>query len=142
MRTLHKIITIIVVSMLVFSGCESYNEEENTFSENEPNDAFGTATVLTLGETYDAKINPIAEKDYFICTTDGTKKVTVDGGSGLELYVKAYDQDQIEFYGGDTMERGAAITFDINSTDYSGKFYIMIESAYGNDTGTYTIKVE
>jgi len=141
--TLRIFSGILTIGLLLFSACDSYNvAEENEYSENEPNDVFGSANELVLNETYDAKISPAQELDYYVCNTSGARKITVDGGSGLELYVHAYNEDKAGFYDGDTMARGASITVDIKSVNYSGKFYLMIESAYPGDTGSYTIKVE
>ena len=135
-----SVLSLAIIFAVVFSACDK--ESTDTFSESEPNDSFSTANALTINDTYDCEINPIAEQDFFKITASGDVTITVDGGTGLEVRVHLFDQEQIDFWGDDAGERGATLTHTVLASDYDGFFYVRVESAYGNDTGTYTIKYE
>lgn len=136
--------TTLLIFVILFSSCEKEDENENnnTFKETEQNGTFATANEIVLGETYDAKIDPIMDEDYFKVTSSGDVNITVAGEGSLEVRVHCFDQDQIDFFGDDAGERGGTLTKNVSSGDYEGFFYIRVESAYGNDIGDYTIKVE
>jgi len=139
MKTLSILFAAIILT-IAFCACEK--ETTGTFSESEPNNNFSTANALTINDTYDAEINPVAEQDYFKITASGDVTLTVDGGDGLEVRVHVFDQHQIDFWGDDAGERGAILTHTVSSSEYDGFFYVRVESAYGNDTGIYTIKYQ
>lgn len=137
------VLSLLMAATFVFSACDKTDPgDENEYTEQEPNDVFADATQLTLGETFDAEINPVQDMDYFKISTTSDVTITVDGSANIELYVKVYDGNQTQFYGGDTMARGASLTETISAADHNGQIFIMIESAYGNDTGSYTLIVE
>lgn len=124
-------------------ACEKEDDDENNqtseFVENEPNGTFGTASELTMSDIYDAEINPAQDQDYFYIESTSNVTITIDGDSSLELYIYVYDENQTNIYTGDTGARGASLSQTISSSDFNGKLYIMIESAYPDDTGSYTI---
>ena len=142
MKKYLKLTTLMMIFVALFSACEKEDDENNAFAEEEPNGTFATANELTLTDIYDAKINPAQDKDYFVISASKDLKLIIDGDSNLELYFYVYDENQVQIYGGDTGSRGASFTQDIASTEYNGKVYVMIESAYPDDTGNYTIKIE
>ena len=133
------IVAITIALAFAFSGCD---KETSEFTEIEGNDSFDTASTLTIDNTYDAEINPAQDIDYFTISTTGTVSVTVAGETSLEVYVYIYDENKIEIYGGGTGLRGGSVTETIQDTEYDDKLYVKIESAYSDDTGSYTIKVE
>lgn len=142
MKNLSKLSLIALIFALFLVACNTEDENENTFSETESNNEFATATDLTLGDTYDAKIDPVMDIDYFKVSATGDVKITVAGKGSLEVRVHAFTNEEIDFFGEDAGDRGATLTKTISASDYEGFFYINVESAYGNDTGTYTIKAE
>lgn len=132
-----------LICVVLFTACEKDDDENNnTFKETEQNGTFATANEIVLSETYDAKIDPIMDEDYFKVTATGNVTVTVSGESSLEVRVHCFDHNQIDFFGEDAGERGGTLTKTVSSEDYVDFFYIRVESAYGNDIGEYTIKVE
>lgn len=143
MRT--KIFISLVVATffaVVFTSCEKENDDSNNYTESEPNASFSTADDLVMSEDYDCEINPIGELDYFKITASGDVQLTVDGAGDLEVRVHCYAQDEIEFWADDAGSRGGTLVHTISGSEYDGYFYVTVESAYGNDTGTYTIKYE
>lgn len=139
-KKIIKLSGLLIVLSLCWFACET--PDDNPFQETEPNNSFSQANALTLSETYDAKISPAEDQDYFRVTTNETVQLTVDGGATLELYVYIYDQNYDNIYGGDTGARGASLSETIDPADHDGTFYIMVESAYVDDIGNYTIKVQ
>jgi hypothetical protein len=130
------------VFTIAFTSCEKEDDNTNTFTESEPNDSFSTADELSMSELYDCEIKPIGELDYFKITASGDVQLTVDGAGELEVRVHCYAQDEIEFWADDAGSRGGTLVHTISGSEYDGYFYFTVESAYGNDTGTYTIKCE
>lgn len=127
---------------IAFTSCENEEDNANTYTESEPNDSFSTANELSMSELHDCEINPIGELDYFKITASGDVQLTVNGADNLEVRVHCYAQDEIEFWADDAGSRGGTLVHTISGSEYVGYFYITVESAYGNDTGTYTIKFE
>ena len=79
--------TMLMIFMALFSACEKDEDENpNEFTETEQNGTFATANELTLTDSYDAKINPAQDKDYFFISASKDLKLTIDGDSNLELY--------------------------------------------------------
>ncbi len=134
------ILSMAIMFALAFSACDK--ETTDTFTETEPNGTFATASSLTSGDLCDAEISPSQDIDYFKVTATGALTITLDGDSSLELYITVYDQDQVVVYEDDTGSRGASLTQTINADEYDGTLYLKIESAYVDDTGTYTLKYE
>ncbi|MCD4792686.1 MAG: hypothetical protein K8R54_05610 [Bacteroidales bacterium] len=141
MNKTRLILTMLIAVMISFTACKKDDDKNGTFSENEQNGSFATANELLISELYDAKINPAQDQDYFFINASSDLTITVDGDSNLELYPYVYDENKVQIFGGDTGARGASLTHTIKSSEYNGKIYIMIESAYPDDTGNYTIRI-
>jgi|APSaa5957512622_1039677.scaffolds.fasta_scaffold113822_1 hypothetical protein len=137
-----KLTGLLVIFVVILNSCKKDDDITSTYTEKEPNGTFATASELDKTNTYDAKIDPAQDQDYFFIDATSNIEITVDGDNSLELYVNAYDENQVQIYGGDTGARGASLTHTINSSEYSGKLYIFVESAYPDDTGTYTIRLK
>ncbi len=127
---------------LIFSSCDNSKTNNNGLSETEPNNSISSASVLTISEDYDAKIDPISDIDFYKITASSDFKLTVAGEGTLEVRVRLYDQEQIQFFGEDAGTRGGTLTKTVSSSEFEGFVYVAVESAYGDDTGDYTIKFE
>ena len=137
----NLVLAVILISITILSACEK-TDSDSTYQETEENGSFATANELSQSNTFDAEINPQQDQDYFVVNTTSSISITVDGDNNLELYVNVYDENEVQIFGGDTGARGASLTQAISSDDFNGQAYIFIESAYPDDTGSYTIKFE
>jgi len=138
-----KLTGLVLIFAVLLNACKKdVDDITSTYTEKEQNGTFATASELDKINTYDAKIDPAQDQDYFFIDETSDIEIIVAGDSNLELYVNAYDENQVQIYGGDTGARGASLTHTINSTEYNGKLYIFVESAYPDDTGSYTIRLK
>ncbi|MEA1875766.1 MAG: hypothetical protein U9N86_02780 [Bacteroidota bacterium] len=142
-QSLIKLSALLVVCLFALPACDSMygGDDPDTYEESEPNNNYSSATELIFAETFDAKISPAEDQDYFVYNSSSSVTITINGDSKLELYLYVYDENQINIYTGDTGARGASLNYEVKSSDFNGKFYIMVESAYPSDTGSYTIKI-
>ena len=139
---------VLFLALLSFTACTGETDDTNdtddtdTESEEEPNDAMEEAYALTLPATIDAAIDPSTDEDWysFDASTDVTVAIT-EVFESLELYIDVKDSDGLAVLSWDTGARGATFS-DTLPVAETGTFYLRIHSAYGNDTGTYTLSVQ
>lgn len=114
--------------------------DPTTFGE--PNEAMGEAFALTLPGTADAAIDPETDEDWysFEASADVTVAIT-EVSETLELYIDVKDGVGDAVVSWDTGDRGALFSETLTITE-SDTYHLRVHSAYGNDTGTYTLEVE
>jgi hypothetical protein len=110
--------------------------------ELEPNDTMELAQELILPAQIQASIDPAEDVDWyrFVASEDFTVSITAVEET-LELYIDVFDATDNNIASWDTNARGATFS-DSVSVSGEGTFHVKIESAYADDTGTYTVLFE
>ncbi len=138
-----KLTGLVLIFAVLLNACEKDDDDIiSTYAEKEQNGTFATATELDRTNTFDAKIDPAQDQDYYVIDATTDVEITIDGDENLELYLYTFNEAYTSLYNGDTGARGASLTHVASANGFNGKLYIMVESAYPGDTGSYTIRLK
>ena len=113
-------------------------------AESEPNDAFGTADPIAVGDDYTGSIDAAgADEDYCSFTVaagDAVRFETVGGGTLGDTRVFLFDTDGVTALDNDD-DGGVGLLSLLEWTFTSAGTYYLYVDSFGSGTGTYTLEV-